>query len=340
MQDYKWLHEYCLNRFGSAAALEARLPQPRSADELRGVSDDRYLSLISLRIFRAGLKHSLVDAKWPAFEQAFFGFDPEKVVLMGGEHIERLMQDTRLIRHLGKLKSVPRNAQFVLDVAKERGSFGNLLADWPSSDIVGLWRYLAKHGSQLGGLSAPRLLRMAGKDTFILTDAVGRALVHWGATEHPPKGKRDQLRAQTAFNAWADESGRPLCQVGLLGALRVGKHWRDTRIQITEHFGPMRSALCGKFVSHRGLLLRPLFLIPLLKIREQRIRRQSQTGDEGSIKLGLDGSHHHVAVVLGGEGRIPRRRAIQPPRASQIRHLPGLIKTLRIGCQVIGGFGD
>ena len=30
MRDYKWLHEYCLNRFGSAAALEAMLPQPRA----------------------------------------------------------------------------------------------------------------------------------------------------------------------------------------------------------------------------------------------------------------------------------------------------------------------
>ena len=111
MHDYKWLHEYCLNRFGSAAALEARLPQPSSAEALRALADDRYLSLIALRIFRAGLKHSLVDAKWPAFEQAFFGFDPHKVVLMGGEHIERLMQNTQLIRHLGKLKSVPRNAR-------------------------------------------------------------------------------------------------------------------------------------------------------------------------------------------------------------------------------------
>ena len=27
MRDYKWLHEYCLNRFGSTAALEARLAQ-------------------------------------------------------------------------------------------------------------------------------------------------------------------------------------------------------------------------------------------------------------------------------------------------------------------------
>ncbi len=164
MRDYQWLHEYCLNRFGSAAALEAYLPVPRTPAQLRAISDDRYLSTLALRVFRAGLKHSLVDAKWPAFEQVFFGFDPEKVVLMGAEHLERLMQDTRIIRHLGKLKSVPRNAQMVLDVAKERGSFGALIADWPVTDIVGLWKYLAKHGNQLGGLSAPRFLRMVGKE--------------------------------------------------------------------------------------------------------------------------------------------------------------------------------
>ncbi len=221
MHDYKWLHEYCLNRFGSAAALEARLPQPRSADELRNVSDDRYLSLISLRIFRAGLKHSLVDAKWPAFEQAFFGFDPEKVVLMGGEHIERLMQDTRLIRHLGKLKSVPRNAQFVLDVAKERGSFGNLLADWPSSDIVGLWRYLTRHGSQLGGLSAPRLLRMAGKDTFVPSNDVVAALKAQEIVDKVPSSQRDQAAVQAAFKQWHAESGRPLCQLSAMLAFTV-----------------------------------------------------------------------------------------------------------------------
>ena len=103
MRDYQWLHEYCLNRFGSAQALEAFLPQPRTPVQLRDISDDRYLSTLALRVFRAGLKHSLVDAKWPAFEQVFFGFEPEKVVLMGAEHLERLMQDTRIIRHLGKL---------------------------------------------------------------------------------------------------------------------------------------------------------------------------------------------------------------------------------------------
>lgn len=221
MRDYRWLHEYCLNRFGSAAALEARLPVPRSAAELRAVADDRYLSLISLRIFRAGLKHSVVDAKWPAFEEVFFGFDPHKVVLMGDEHLERLMRDERLIRHLAKLKSVPRNAQFVLDVARERGSFGNLLADWPVSDIVGLWRFLAKRGNQLGGLSAPRFLRMAGKDTFIPTEDVVAALVAQGVIDKAPTSQKDLAAVQDAFNRWQAESGRPLCQLSVMLAHTV-----------------------------------------------------------------------------------------------------------------------
>ena len=221
MRDYAWLSSYCLNRFGGLAELEARLPQPRSAEALRALGDDRYLSLIALRVFRAGLKHSLVDAKWPAFEEAFFAFDPHKVVLMGAEHLERLMQDSRLIRHLGKLKSVPRNAQFVLDVARERGSFGQLIADWPSSDIVGLWKYLAKHGSQLGGLSAPRLLRMIGKDTFIPTDDLVAALKAQGILDKAPTSQKELAAVQAAFNQWQAESGRPLCQLSVMLAHTV-----------------------------------------------------------------------------------------------------------------------
>lgn len=221
MRDYKWLHEFCLNRFGSAKALEAMLPQPRSDAELRALSDDRYLSLISLRIFRAGLKHSLVDAKWPAFEEVFFRFDPEKVVLMGAERLENLMQDARLIRHLGKLKSVPRNAQFILDVRREKGSFGALIADWPVSDIVGLWKYLAKRGNQLGGLSAPRFLRMVGKDTFVPTDDMVAALKAQGVIDKAPTSQKDLAAVQVAFNQWQAESGRPLCQLSVMLAHTV-----------------------------------------------------------------------------------------------------------------------
>ncbi|WP_248800778.1 DNA-3-methyladenine glycosylase I [Pseudomonas sp. MWU13-2105] len=216
MRDYKWLHEYCLNRFGSAAALEAELPVPASPGQLRALPDDRYLSLIALRVFRAGLKHSLVDAKWPVFEQVFFGFDPEKVVLMGAEHLERLMQDARIIRHLGKLTSVPRNAQMVLDVAREKGSFGALIADWPVTEITGLWKYLAKHGHQLGGLSAPRFLRMVGKDTFVPTYDVVAALNAQKIVDKVPTSLRDLAIVQDAFNQWHAESGRPMCQLSMM----------------------------------------------------------------------------------------------------------------------------
>jgi 3-methyladenine DNA glycosylase Tag len=221
MRDYKWLHEYCLNRFGSAAALEARLPLPQTAEQLRQLGDDRYLSMIALRVFRSGLKHSLVDAKWPAFETAFFRFAPEKVVLMGAEHLERLMQNAQLIRHLGKLKSVPRNAQMVLDVAHEHGSFAAMIADWPVTDIVGLWKYLAKHGAHLGGLSAPRLLRMLGKDSFIPSEDVVAALKAQQIIDKAPSSQKDLAAVQATFNQWQVQSGRPMCQLSVMLAHTV-----------------------------------------------------------------------------------------------------------------------
>lgn len=221
MRDFQWMLEYGINRFGSLKALEARLPQPATKAQLLAVPDDRYLSLIALRVFRAGLRHSVVDAKWANFEEVFWHFDPEKVVLMSAEHIERLMQDTRIIRHLDKLKSVPRNAQMLLDIRQEFGSFGAFLAQWPEDDCVGLWRYLAKQGQQLGGLSAPRFLRMAGKDTFVLSDDVVAALVAQGIVTKRPTSQRDLALVQEAFNRWQAQSGRPLCQLSMLLAMTV-----------------------------------------------------------------------------------------------------------------------
>ncbi len=221
MHDYKWLNEYCLNRFGSAKALEAHLPSPKTANQLQAISADRYLSTMALRVFRAGLKHSLVDSKWPAFEEVFYRFDPEKVVLMGADHLERLMQDARIIRHLGKLKSVPRNAQLILDIEQEHGSFGAFIAQWPVDDITGLWQYLAKHGNQMGGLSSPRFLRMVGKDTFIPTWDVVAALNAQKIVDKVPTSKRDQAIVQQVFNQWQSESGRPLCQLSAMLAFTV-----------------------------------------------------------------------------------------------------------------------
>ncbi len=204
-----------------AAVLEARLPQPRSAAELRAVPGDRYLSQMSLRIFRAGLKHSLVDAKWPAFEEVFQAFEPHRVRAMPDEALEALLADARLIRHWGKLKSVRDNAAAMIGIAEEHGSFGAWLADWPWSEIVELWETLAKRFSQMGGNSGPTFLRMVGKDTFILTPSVTASLKHWGAVNTPPKNRKDRTAVQSAFNDWAAETRRPLCQLSLILAASI-----------------------------------------------------------------------------------------------------------------------
>jgi 3-methyladenine DNA glycosylase Tag len=204
-----------------AAALAARSARPRSLTELEEVGDNRYLSQMSLRVFRAGLKHSLVDAKWPAFEEVFAGFEPRRVRAMADETLEGLLADRRLIRHWGKLKAVRDNAAAMIAIADEHGSFGIWLARWPAGDIVGLWEALAKRFSQMGGNSGPSFLRMVGKDTFILTHSVGAALKRWGAVEAPPKNRKGRAAVQSCFNAWAAETGRPLCQLSQILAASI-----------------------------------------------------------------------------------------------------------------------
>jgi 3-methyladenine DNA glycosylase Tag len=204
-----------------AAALAARLPKPKTAAELAATPDDRYLSQMSLRVFRAGLKHSLVDAKWPAFEEVFFGFAPARVRAMPDEALEKLLADARLIRHWGKLKAVRDNAAAMLEVAAAHGSFGAWLAAWPERDITGLWEELAKRFSQMGGNSGPSFLRMVGKDTFVLSVSVVAALKRWGAIAAPPKNRADRAAVQAHFNAWAAETGRPLCELSMILALSV-----------------------------------------------------------------------------------------------------------------------
>ncbi|WP_328515978.1 DNA-3-methyladenine glycosylase I [Marinobacterium weihaiense] len=197
-------------------------PLPRTADELAALADDRVFSVMTRRIFRAGLKHSLVDAKWPAFEQVFYRFNPEAVQEMSDEMLEELMQNTQIIRHFGKIKATRENAMMVVDFAHEHGSFARMLADWPEDDIIGLWTLLKKRGKQLGGNSAASFLRMLGKDTFMLTDDVVTALKAQGVIDKRPTAQRDLRQVQAAFNEWRRQSERPLCQISRLLAHSIG----------------------------------------------------------------------------------------------------------------------
>lgn len=221
MTPFQTIYEEALFRQGDETTLKTKLPMPKSKEELLKQGDDVYLSIMSRRIFRAGLKHSMVDAKWPAFEEVFLGFDIRKVRMMSDEALEKLLQDKRIIRHWGKIKSVRANAQAINDLHNEYKSVGEYLANWPPDRIVSLWEDLKNRFTQLGGNSGPYFLRMSGKDTFLLTPFVIRALIKWNAIEKEPTGKKAKLHIQDIFNQWAEQAKRPLCQISMILALSI-----------------------------------------------------------------------------------------------------------------------
>ena len=215
------IRETAEQRSGGPAALKKLLPKSKSAKALKAVPDDRYLSLMSLRVFLSGLKHSMVAGKWPDFEEIFFGFDPKRVAAIPDENLEALLKEKRIIRHWGKIKATHHNAAAMAEISATHGGFGTWLAAWPEADIVGLWVELQKRFSQLGGASGQYFLRMAGKDTFILTNDTIKALNKWGAYSGNPKGKKARRDVQQAFNDWASESGLGLSEMSRILALSV-----------------------------------------------------------------------------------------------------------------------
>lgn len=203
-------------------ALEARLVVPRSPEALRALPEDRYLSAMSRRIFRAGLARELVDRKWPAFGAVFAALDSEICARLADERIEELLADRRLIRNLPKLRAVRANARAILERRAE-GGIGVRIGGWPAREIVALWDELARRFQQLGGNSAPHFLRMLGEDTFIPTDWVVRALCPWGVLEGEPETKSGRAAMQAAFVTWSEETGRPLCPLSQILAMSVDR---------------------------------------------------------------------------------------------------------------------
>ncbi|MGB0466569.1 MAG: DNA-3-methyladenine glycosylase I [Pontibacterium sp.] len=221
MKSFQWIYEHVRNHLPDQD-IEALMPEVLTPDQLKKIPDDRVLSMMSLRIFRSGLKHSLVDARWPAFEDAFFSFDPQKISLMSDEQLENLMQNEKLIRHWGKIKATRINAMMVCELAEKQGSCANFIAQWPQDDIISLWALLKKQGAHLGGNSGAYFLRMLGKDTFVLTDDVVAALKAQGIIDKKPTAKRDLQTVQAAFNQWQAESGRPMSHISRLLSHTVG----------------------------------------------------------------------------------------------------------------------
>lgn len=230
MVSFESIRERAAQRKGGDARLRELLPPAADEKALRRLADDRVLAEMTKRIFCSGFSWSVVDNKWPGFEEAFLGFAPRPLIMQPDEFWDDLTADRRIVRYAAKIMAVRHNAQFVADLADEHGSFGEMLADWPSSDLVGLFSLLAKRGKRLGGNTGKYFLRFIGKDTFLLTRDVTACLRDAGLEIDPKaSSKRDQRLVQEQFNAWHLETGLTYAQLSRICALSVGDNWRESR---------------------------------------------------------------------------------------------------------------
>jgi 3-methyladenine DNA glycosylase Tag len=222
MTRFSRIEALAAKRKGGVGALAKLLPKPRSRAALAKTPDEFFLSALAKQIFRAGFVWQIVEHKWPTMEEVFAGFDPEFVAGLGDRDIDDLLADPRAIRNRSKIESVRKNAAWMVRVAAAHGSFGSFLGGWPAENLIDLWEELRKEGSRLGGMTGPFFLREVGKDTFLLTSDVVKALRREKVVSGNPTSKRDLALVQQAFNAWREESGRSLCQLSRILAFSVG----------------------------------------------------------------------------------------------------------------------
>jgi DNA-3-methyladenine glycosylase I len=89
----------------------------RYHDEVWGTrtnDESAMFEALTLGVFEVGLSWSIVFGKRDAFRTAFRGFDPARVAAMTEHDIDRLVQDTSIIRNRAKIQATVDNARAML----------------------------------------------------------------------------------------------------------------------------------------------------------------------------------------------------------------------------------
>jgi 3-methyladenine DNA glycosylase Tag len=212
-------------RKGGLAAVKALTSKPLTSKQLLEYSSADWLAAFSKKVFQSGFVWRVVEQKWAGFNEVFFDFSPEKILMLSDEMLATKAQDPRIIRNGNKVLTIRANAQMIYELTLERGSFSALIANWPSDDIISLWALLKKRGARLGGNTGAYALRAMGKDTFLLSQDIeayfrGHQLIDGGLTS---LGNLRKIQAQ--FNQWQQQSGLSYQEMSRIVAMSVGDNY-------------------------------------------------------------------------------------------------------------------
>ena len=89
----------------------------------RAKDDDALFEVMSLQVFQAGLTWNMVLARRDAFRAAFQGWSVDAVAELGPDSVERMAQDSSIIRNRKKIQACIENARTVQELRSSHGSF-------------------------------------------------------------------------------------------------------------------------------------------------------------------------------------------------------------------------
>jgi len=111
------------------------------------VTDDfKMFEFLVLESAQAGLSWITILKRRDAYRNAFMNYNSEKVAEMTEQDVERLMQDSGIIRNRKKIEATITNARHFLETQKEFGSFCNYLRTFlpEKKPIINHWKTLSE----------------------------------------------------------------------------------------------------------------------------------------------------------------------------------------------------
>ncbi len=115
--------------------------------------DNGYLEQMTKAIFQAGFSWQVVNDKWPNFQQAFDGFDVDRVAAYGPEDVDRLLSDSGIVRNGRKIEATISNAIQFQAIGREFGSFAGYLRSLDDLPYRERQKALSKRFKNLGRTS-------------------------------------------------------------------------------------------------------------------------------------------------------------------------------------------
>lgn len=111
--------------------------------------DSRLFEKLCLEGFQSGLSWLTILRKREAFRRAFSGFEIAAVARYGHADVERLLGDSSIVRHRGKIEACVNNARQALELIDGEGTLASFI-----------WRYEPAPGDP-GRTTCPEAIELA-----------------------------------------------------------------------------------------------------------------------------------------------------------------------------------